>query len=206
MSAIRSATAPAPRSFIETARRAQIVDAAITTIAEMGIASASYARIAKRAGLSSTGLISYHFENREELLGEVVSTVVAAIGEHMAHQLRVDVSNAGEALRRYILGNVEFIDSHRREMKALLEVFIGGGFEYGAEEEEHVLSPLEAILRRGQREGTFRRFDVRVMAALIQRAIDGLPFLLASDPELDVDRYGLEAATTFDLATRRQGP
>lgn len=206
MSANRSEAVRAPRTFIETARRAQIVDAAISTIAEMGIVNASYARIAKRAGLSSTGLISYHFENREELIGEVASGVLAAIGEHMATQMGVDFSNAGEALRRYILGNVEFIDSHRREMKALLEIFIGGGFEYGAEEERRAVSPLEAILRRGQREGTFRRFDARVMATVIQRAIDGLPFLLAGDADVDVRRYGLEVATTFDLATRSGGP
>jgi TetR/AcrR family fatty acid metabolism transcriptional regulator len=45
----------APRTFTESARRAQIVQAAIETIAEVGYARASYARIAEHAGLSSTG-------------------------------------------------------------------------------------------------------------------------------------------------------
>ena len=49
------------RSFTEGARRAQIVQAAIETIAEAGFRHATFARIAERAGLSSTGLISYHF-------------------------------------------------------------------------------------------------------------------------------------------------
>ena len=68
-----------PRSFIEQSRRAQIVDAAISTIAEVGYAKASFARIAERAGLSSTGLISYHFANRAELIAEVVDRVFGLI-------------------------------------------------------------------------------------------------------------------------------
>jgi hypothetical protein len=48
----------------------------------------------------------------------------------------------------------------------------------------------------------FRGFDVKVMAAMIQRAVDGLPFLLAADPGIDVASYAAEVVTAFDLATR----
>ncbi|MGH2874527.1 MAG: TetR family transcriptional regulator [Solirubrobacteraceae bacterium] len=193
--------APA-RTFTERTRRAQIVRAAIDTIAELGYANASYAQIAKRADLSSTGLISYHFDSRGELMSEVVRDVVGQIGAHMAWRLAREAEEAGEVLRRHIIAIVEFIDTHRGEMKALMEIFLAGGFTYGDEEERRAVSALEAILRRGQREGSFRRFDVRVMATLIQRALDGLPFLLAQDPKLDVRRYGTEVATAFDRATR----
>jgi AcrR family transcriptional regulator len=44
------------RTVTETARRAQIVRAAIDTIAQLGYRNASFAQIARRAGLSSTGL------------------------------------------------------------------------------------------------------------------------------------------------------
>jgi AcrR family transcriptional regulator len=189
------------RTFTETARRAQIVEAAIATIAEMGYRNASYAQIAKRAGLSSTGLISYHFGTRDELIQQVVSDVVGAIGAHMARRLAA-VTSATVALRTYIEGNVEFIGTHREEMKALLEIFVNGGFDYGADAEQAVISPIEAILRDGQRAGEFRQFDTRVMAALIQRAVDGLPFLLTTEPDVDVPSYGAEVATVFDLATK----
>jgi hypothetical protein len=46
------------------------------------------------------------------------------------------------------------------------------------------------------------------MAALIQRAVDGLPFLLASRPELApqsfAQRYAAETLTAFRLATRAE--
>jgi hypothetical protein len=40
------------------------------------------------------------------------------------------------------------------------------------------------------------------MATLIKRAVDGLPFLLAADPHLDIRAYGDEVATVFHLATK----
>jgi Bacterial regulatory proteins, tetR family len=57
------ADSPPERTFIEAARRNQIVAAAIDTIAEVGYARASFARIAARAGISP-GLISYLYRFR----------------------------------------------------------------------------------------------------------------------------------------------
>ncbi|MBJ7610560.1 MAG: TetR family transcriptional regulator [Candidatus Dormibacteraeota bacterium] len=177
------------------------MEAAIATIAEVGYRNASFARIAKRAGLSSTGLISYHFTSRDELIQQVVAEVVGAIGRFMAERVaRAD--GAAEALRAYIEGNVEFIGAHRAEMKALLEIFMNGGFVYDNTTEQAVVSPIENILRAGQDSGQFRPFDPMVMATLIQRAVDGLPFLLAAKPSIDLQSYATEVATVFDLATR----
>ena len=61
----------AGQTFTETARRAQIVTAAVDILAEDGFKAASLARIAQRAGISK-GLILYHFSSKEELFGEAV--------------------------------------------------------------------------------------------------------------------------------------
>jgi AcrR family transcriptional regulator len=199
-----TAEKPTKRTFTETARRAQIVAAAIEVIAEVGYHRASFARIAKQAGLSSTGLISYHFADREELIDEVASAVVGDVSAFMAGRMAA-VERAGEALRIYIEANVEFIGTHRSKMQALLDIFMNGGFHYNTASERVVVSPIESILRAGQETGEFRRFDPKVMATLIQRAIDGLPFLLAAEPGVDVPAYAVEVATVFDLATRAAG-
>ncbi len=202
MKARSDATESIQRTFTETARRAQIVAAAIQTIAELGYARASFAQIAKRAGLSSTGLISYHFAGKDELIAQVVAAVYTAIAQfmtgHMAQQ-----STATGALQTYIRANVAFIASHRTQMKALLDIFLNGGIHYDATMELVVTSPVEQLLHWGQESGDFRAFDTRVMASVIQRAIDGLPFLLETAPDLDLDAYAREVATLFDLATRR---
>jgi hypothetical protein len=55
------------QSFIAEARRAQIIEAAIRTLDEIGYVQASLAQIAKRAGIS-TALISYHFSDKDDLM------------------------------------------------------------------------------------------------------------------------------------------
>ncbi len=189
------------RSVTATARRSQIVTATIEVIAELGYGQASFARIAERAELSSTRLISYHFAGRDELIRAVADDVIASIGEYIAQRIGAETSAAG-MLRAYIEGMVEFTATHRGRMKALLEVFLGGGLHYDASTDQDVISHVETILRQGQAGGEFRAFDPRVMATAVQRAVEGLPFLLESVPDLDCASYGRELVTLFELGTR----
>ncbi len=190
------------RSVTANARRAQIVAATIKVIAELGFGQASFARIAERAGLSSTRLISYHFAGKDELITTVAEDVIASIGAYMAQRVGAEPSPTA-MLRAYIEGMVEFTAAHRAEMKALLEIFLAGGVHYDAGTEQTVVGHVEAILRQGQADGEFRDFDSRVVAAAVQRAVEGLPFLLESVPALDCAAYGRELVTLFELGTRR---
>jgi AcrR family transcriptional regulator len=195
-------TADSERSVTATARRTQIMAATVEVIAEAGYGQASFARIAARAGLSSTRLISYHFAGRDELMSAVAEDVIASISQYMTLRMQ-PVMSAAERLTVYIEGTVEFIATNRSRMKALMEILLGGGLHYDADRDIAVISPLEAILRSGQDSGEFRDFDARVMAVAIQRAVDGLPFLLESVPDLDCAAYAHELVTLFQLGTRR---
>ncbi len=187
------------------ARRAQIVEAAIAVISEVGYAKASFARIAEHAGLSSTRLISYHFSSRAELMDAVVTDVIGRIGRHVGERIALETTAAGQ-LSAYILAVVGFIDRDRTSMIALAEVVLGVGFDDGIEADRSATDGVEAILSHGQRTGEFRRFDTRVMATTVQRSVDGLPFLLRSEPDLDCVGYAAELVTLFELATARAEP
>lgn len=194
------------RSFTATARRAQIVAVTIDVIADLGFRQASFARIAERAGLSSTRLISYHFAGKSDLIAAVISEIYTAIGRFMAQRVESQ-PGAARALRAYIRGLVEFIATHPAQMQALMAIFLdfrddGGAGSYTASTEHDVLGHLQEILRAGQRDGEFRDFDTFVMAATIQRSLDGLPFLLQTRPDLDLPSYAEELVTLFELATR----
>lgn len=196
------------RSLTATARRSQIVDAAIETIAELGYGQASFARIAERAGLSSTRLISYHFAGKAELIEQIVLETYAAMGEYMATRMEAASSSLG-LLEAYIVGVVEFMVAYPTKMKALLWIFLDfrtddGGRSYDENTEHSTTSRLEDILRSGQTSGEFRQFDTYVMAVTIQRAVDGLPFLLEGKPDLDLRAYARELVELFDQATRKK--
>ena len=152
-------------------------------IARDGFRHASFARIAKHAGLSSTRLISYHFAGKDELIQVVSADVIASIGDYMARRLAIESSAAG-LLRAYIEGMVEFIVTYRAPMKALLEIFLSGGLRYDPPTEQVVCGHVETILRRGQVDGAFREFDSRLVATAVHGTVEGLPFMVV--PLLDL--------------------
>ena len=193
-------------TFTEAARRTQIIECAIETIATLGYAQASLAQIAKRAGISK-GVIVYYFSSKEMLIEQVVTKIYTDaahfIGPRMAEQ-----PTATLRLQAYIQSHVEYISTHLTQMMTIMEIAINfrtedGKLRYGTTEGP-VLTALEGLLRKGQQEGDFRTFDLRVMAVTIRKAIDALSPLFIAHPELDADLYARELVTLFDRATRKE--
>ncbi len=195
------------RSFIETARRAQLVECAIDAIADLGYANASLAEIARRAGVSK-GVISYHFADKRELIQQVVNTVMEKAGAVMLPRIFAEHTAAG-MLRAYIESNLEFIDSHRNDIMAVMNIAGGARGDDGKPMIDLTLTfepavrELENLLRSGQEQGEFREFSTRVMAVTIRNAIDALSPQLAAYPELDLKLCANELATLFNIATRK---
>ncbi|MGH2600962.1 MAG: TetR/AcrR family transcriptional regulator [Dehalococcoidia bacterium] len=194
------------RSFIDAARRAQIVGAAIETIAAVGYGHASLARIAERLRISK-GVISYHFAGKDELIREVVNEVYATAGAFVEPRLTAESSAAG-VLRAYIEAEVAFMRAYPAHLRAMVEIFTNfrtaeGKLYYdGVSEEEQRLAVVEEILVSGQRSGAFRAFPARVMAIAVSGAIDGVLLQWMANPDLDLELCARELATLFDLATR----
>jgi AcrR family transcriptional regulator len=199
-------SADSERTFIETARRAQIVAAAIDTIAELGYAGASLGRIAARIGISR-GLISYHFAGKDDLMKEVIAEVLAQAGAYMEPRISAEPTGPGR-LRAYIESNLSFMREHRNYLIAVVEILrhriaTEGPRRVRATNAEVAARPLVELLARAQAAGELRaEFDPRAMAIAIRAAIDAVPPLLGVDPEFDIDGYANEVAEIFELATR----
>jgi TetR/AcrR family fatty acid metabolism transcriptional regulator len=194
-------------TFTEEARRAQLIECTIETIATLGYSQASLAQIAKRAGISK-GVVVYYFSSKESLIEQVVTEINKAAVQTVTPQI-TSQQTVQLQLQAYIRSAVDYIGTHRMRMLALLEIVrnfrtTDGKLRYGETSEEWILRALEARLRKGQADGEFRAFDVRVMAITIRRAIDAVAPLLATDPNLDTDSYARELATLFDCATRKE--
>lgn len=205
----RRAERPQRATFTNRARRAQIVESAIDTIADLGYAKASFARIAERAGLSSTRLISYHFAEKDDLIQEVLSTVVGRFTAHVAP--RVDVETTPSAkLRTALEANVDFVQSHGRDVVTLQEIQrnyrTADGRPVMAQRAEEDLKVIEEWLRQGQRQGEFRRFNTQAMALFILSLRNGVIQRYHVGPDLDLDTIARELTTLVDLATRRPDP
>ena len=93
-------------SFIEKARRKQIVDTAIRTIASRGYSQTSLAEIAREAGISK-GVISYHFEGKGDLVEEILARLMQEPADYIKRLVDVQAA-AADKLRAYIAANFEF--------------------------------------------------------------------------------------------------
>lgn len=194
-------------TFTETARRAQIIECAIETIATLGYAQTSLAHIAKRAGMSKS-MITYYFATREELIEQVVKSITTAAASFMVPQIEAS-STAATRLQTYLRSNIAYIAAHRMQMAAIIDIVLNertqdGQLRYHPGFGERELQTLEAILRKGQDEGAFRAFDLRTMALAIRGAIDTVGRFLVAHPNLDGETYAQELVTLFNQATRKE--
>ena len=207
---MRSESSPigqeAIRTFTETARRAQIVAAAIDTIAELGYGQASLARIAETAG-TSKGVIIYHFGGKDELMRELVAEVVARGVAYMEPQVDAEPTGAGK-LRAYIESNLAFMGENRNRMAAIFEIALNaraadGSRLYDSAYHDMSVAAVQELLVHFQGTGEFlSSFDPHVMAMAIRAAINVVPAHLARDPALDVAHHAREIADMFHIATR----
>lgn len=197
-----------PPTFLEAARRAQIVAAAIDTIAEVGYARASLARIAERIR-ASKGVILYHFSEKEAIEHAVIADVLARAVAYI--QPRVSAESTGRGvLRAAIVSNLAFMAENRNAMIAFYEIAVHTRGSHGSQSRQ-VASILQQGVSAGtelfasfQDKGEFRAdFDPGVAAMALRAAIDSVPPRMARDPDFDVEHFGQELADLFDAATRR---
>lgn len=182
------------RTFIEQARRRQIIDAALQTIAAQGYAQTSFAEIARQLGITK-GLIAYHFDGKQDLIASVVHTII----NNQADYIRAQVSKhptAAEQLRVYIESSLEYIGGHRPHFVALVDLW---GSSTSVEQKHAFsktlygpcISQLRAILEGGQQSGEFGAFDAPMLSHVLQGAMDGVMLQWVFDPAV----LSLEACT-----------
>lgn len=162
------------RTFTETARRAQIIAAAITTVNEIGYHRASLAEIALRAGVAKSAIV-YYFSSKESLLLSVVDEVFTELGEAVAPEALAPPEPAAQ-LRAYARAYLAHVDAHRAEVTAGIEIVVSHRTEDGTPlyltgtEEDSAL--VRGILARGMEAGVFRSMPLGVATSLVEALLD----------------------------------
>jgi AcrR family transcriptional regulator len=195
------------QSFIEAARRRQIIDCAIETIAALGYERASLSEIAKCAGMSK-GNLAYYFPTKDDLIDDVVTDVYGRAASYMLPQIEAQTS-ATTMLRTLITTNVEFIRDEQTAVQAVIEIVSSsrtaeGRPRFDARGQDQPIADLDRVLRWGQETGEFRPFSTAAYAFAIRTSIDALGPRLQIYPSLDIDEYGRELADLFEKATSNE--
>ena len=199
------------RSFIEQARRAQIIEATIDVLAEQGQGNASFVRIAQHAGISPS-LISYHFKHKEELWAEVLASIIVArvayVSEHIAR-----ATTAADKLRAALEADLIYMGTRPKLFAALVEVFFSMRNSKGRvahlednDDDDGDLQTLIAIFQAGQQSGEFGPFDPVILAHILAGAKDRFLAQLLRRPDLDLELFTQTLVGLALAATRKETP
>ncbi|MFL6240345.1 MAG: TetR/AcrR family transcriptional regulator [Actinomycetes bacterium] len=196
--AAETSVTPPPRRRLARADRARVVlEAAEEIFAERGLARASMAEIAARAGVTKPVLYD-HFGSKDGLLAEVIRRA----GEELRAALQTAVAAAdspADALARGLRTYFEFIEKHALSWTTLLTE--GGGSPAGTEALESVRREQAAYIAALIAEQLLpeRRDAAAIYAQAVIGACERLAMLRAAhvDPaELDAETV---AARLMDL-------
>jgi AcrR family transcriptional regulator len=204
---MRAKASDGRRTFTDLARRAQIARCAAEAIAEVGYADASMAEIARRAGVAKS-VVSYHFSDKEGLMGEVLRTALATYARFMESRM-AGATSVSDKLRAYLTGTAAYVVEHRSLHVAVIEIAFNATSADGrplvATMPLRAPEPsVEDILRQGQRDGELRDFDVGVVGGVIRSAVThAMVMQQRADPGTDLGGYAEELIRLFDLGIRR---
>jgi TetR/AcrR family transcriptional regulator, transcriptional repressor of bet genes len=195
------------QSFIAEARRAQIIDAAIKTLDEIGYVQASLAQIAKRAGIS-TALISYHFADKDDLMNHVLLSLLEQQTSYVLEKVRQH-NTPQERLDAFILASLAYQGTHPAHNAALLEIIFNARtpekipyYKLSDDNEEPLLQELQQILHDGQEKAVFGSFNIDVMSSVVQGAIGEYMLSTAVTKKIDLETYSSELIRIVRQAVR----
>ena len=183
------------QSFITEARREQIIKAAIEVLREVGYVSTSLSKIAKKANIS-TGLISYHFSGKEDLMNNTLMYLVEK--EWLFIHARVGQKQTStEKLKAFIEASLAYQVINRTNNIALIEIVFNARTPdhipyYLLEDDEEglVKGLLQEILLQGQESKEFGDFNIQVIATIIQGSI--AESLISSQNKMSLEDYSEE--------------
>jgi TetR/AcrR family transcriptional regulator, fatty acid metabolism regulator protein len=192
-------------SFIEQARRQQLVEALIAGVAEEGYAGASLAKVAERAKISKS-VVLYHFGGKNDLIETAVAQIYDEIWRFIKPRFEAETTARGKLLT-YVASELAFLEQNRPRLLALSYILINhrddrGRLQLREGAEAIYLKVVGALLEEGQKNGEFRPFAIAPMATTLMHAINGALGRWVEDPTMSLAEYGRELATIFDLATQ----
>lgn len=182
-------------TFIEEARRKQILDASVALFSKSGFDQTSLAEIAEMVGISK-GVISYHFDGKRDLGEEVIRHGIRQFGQYV--QSRVSKQDSGkQKLLEFVSASFDYIEEHPDSYLVYTDTLrcFGTREEKGAMvawANERTREILTQIIKEGQSDGSIGKVPIANLADIVQGVIDGLMEQVAVQPEV-VDLPGCKS-------------
>ncbi|HHK5554367.1 TetR family transcriptional regulator [Bacillus anthracis] len=183
-------------SFIAEARREQIILACIDTLEEVGYNNLSLTKVAKKAKIS-TGLISYHFNDKLYLMNRTLQFLVDKQHEFISNRVLLAQSEINK-LEAFIEAHLAYQETHYKNNIALIEIVFNARNEENVpyyriedDEDDALRTMLLDILKTGQQNGAFSNsFRIDTLASFILGAIEER--MLKASSSISIENYSDE--------------
>lgn len=176
----------APKTFIEEARRAQIIEAARKIFLTHGFEKATISEIAKAISVSK-GVILYHFGNKSELGKAVLSEIIDQYSAYISAELG-KLPSAIERLTEFPVVCAHYIESHQDDFLLYFDTLGAfGNVEdkrvYMAEVNGMQRSYLTKLLNSAKQDGHISGVGTQDLADIIQAFSDGISSQFCAEPD-----------------------
>jgi betaine-aldehyde dehydrogenase len=193
---------PASREDTEEARRVQLVEVTIDSLAEVGFVSTTLAEIARRAEISP-GLVAHYFGDKDGLLEAAFRTLARTVASRMRARLAVARTPRGR-VQAVIDSNLAPEEFDRRTATAWLAFWgrvphVEGLKRVQTAYQRRMLSNLRSDLRR-----MISADEARSLAAMIAAMIDGVFLRAALSAWAEADSASARALLTAFVDGRLQ--
>jgi len=188
------------RTRIQDLRRTELISATLRVINATGFSEASASRIAAEAGVSKS-VFFYYFKTKDELIEVVIATFFEELKVFMVARMD-STGSASQLLRSYITANLLFVEQHREDLAAIIQIMHNtrrNGEVYMSYEklaEKSYQKPMR-IFKHGQSIGEFRDFDPLVMAKALRNVIDSTVVNVVQQKPIDLGRETEELCQLF---------
>lgn len=194
------------QSFIGEARREQIIEATIQTLDEIGYVKSSLAQIAKRAGIS-TALISYHFEDKNDLMNHLLAKLLEESTLSILKRVHQETTPERK-IEAFITESLMYQGTHPERNTALIEIIFNARTPENvpyyklSDENDTLMDELKAILHEGQTSGSFGDFNTDIMASMIQGAIGEYMFHSTITKKMNWETYSKELVKVINQSLK----
>ena len=113
----KASARPAKRKATRHARRSQLIDATIDSLASRGYSGTTLGDVAEGAGLSR-GIVNFHFESKEKLLVATLEHMAAEYGTHWRNALEKAGDDPAEKLAALVNADFDPLVCNRRKLAA----------------------------------------------------------------------------------------
>ena len=170
-----SSSSKTKEELVKDFRTREILEAARSVIAELGVREASMERIAQAAGISK-GTIYLYFENKEGLLARAVEHGFGELMQRLRRAVEVE-THAADQLVALVRASLEHAGDARGFFRALIEPGSLGPESVSllasrfTQQSEDYIEFVSGLIERGMASGEFRAVSPRRVASLISGSL-----------------------------------